>query len=253
MKKTKINKNNKYGSSIDGLKCIGPCYDKYSNIVHPHTLDVIKNFDVPSCPIMPTVIDNELQYIDACHFTRRVNNTNSILTPIMDFDDKYFLNTIYNIYSYEDTMVYLNKFKLSPPGTRLRIVSCMWSVYGNNIKYIDDILTDFYIDVITELWLDSLYNILYKYIQYDASIKKIIINKSLDSDDANNKKIYKQKLRKKFILDKYITKENIYIVLVKYIKYAPYTADSSKVSDLSHKVLKTEIFNYIKSIVLANN
>jgi hypothetical protein len=195
--------NNKFGLSKKGIKCIGPCYPPNSKIVHPHTLDIYNNKSNYSvCPIHETLIDGELHQFDKCEIAPKNKNSklNSqssihILVPDLDMTDEYFLNQIYSIYSFNDALAYITKFKLSPLLSRMRIINCAWSVYGQEVNIIDDILTDLYMEVVENIWQDYIYN----------KIKKVSV----------------YKITKSKLLKLYNTKEEIYKFLVKNIKYKP--------------------------------
>ncbi len=127
----------------------------------------------------------------------------NVLLPKIDFDCSQFLKIYYNIFSFDDALVWINNNKKKPTNTILRILECSWKTYGKDIDFIDDQLVNIYINIFKNIWIKKIYQNLKKYIIVEN--KKIYLG--MDQEKANKK--YKvQKIN--FIIEKFITKNTVY-------------------------------------------
>ncbi len=191
--------------------------------IHPITLDYQTNVNVPFCPTEPWShpmdVDKDVLFIDECkQASKNIDNINTnkeieynIILPQIDFDCKKFLEIYYKIFSFEDAIIWINKYKHSPLFTKLRIIECTWKSYGYNIDIIDNNIVNFYIDIIKQYWIKTIYEHIGGYIHTKA--KQIYFAKY---DKKNNNKYKIEKIN--FIFKKLVTKNNVYKFLTRYIK-----------------------------------
>ncbi len=106
----------KYPKSKNKLQCMGPCYEPYTWITHPITLEYITN-DVPFCTVNDKLYDKktgkqELIKTDECYNPIKNNNSvinNDVLIPYIDLDCGLFLRKYYGIYTHEELVDWLIK------------------------------------------------------------------------------------------------------------------------------------------------
>lgn len=213
-----------YPKSNTGKQCIGPCYKPNTVIVHPITLEHISQ-PVPFCPVneWTSISDNGTtqQFItDEC-----LNPTNdkkipakeeqlNMILPYMDFNKEMFLKTYYEIYSFEDALIWLENHTHVSINNKIRIIDCSLGTYGLLIDFVDYRLVDFLIELIKKKWINHIYNKLYKYINIDN--KKIYIINPKNNKLNNNDYIVE---RMNYIIDTFINNDEIIKFIEKYFKY----------------------------------
>jgi hypothetical protein len=220
----------KYPKSKNNIQCIGPCYEPFTTIVHPITLIPVTN-DRPFCPIVPTEMVNEQTGKKEFRMTNECINptTNkdmadedlklNMVIPFVDLDCKYFLKKYYNLFTFEGMLDWLEKKKQSPLRTRLRVIECTWKAYGEELDILDQRITDFYIELIKKKWVAKIVKALDKYIVIEGTgdKQKISLTDKPQDKNSNNEKHTVEKIN--FIMDKFLTRDDIYKFLVRYIKY----------------------------------
>jgi len=206
----------KYPKSRNGRQCIGPCYPPKKWMIHPITLEYYTNTHFPFCPT-ETWIDpkNQKAYnIDECvKVSEHIDNTlieMNIIMPKIHFTSKRFLKIYYKIYSFENTIVWINENKHKSIHTKLRILNSAWKAYGNTQNIIDEQIVNLYINLIKQYWIKKLYKYISIYVY--VSGKKIYFKKQ---SVKNNNNYSVEKIN--FIIKKLITKKNIYKLLSIYI------------------------------------
>jgi len=239
-------KYSKYPISKRGKQCLGHCYEAGTWIVHPHTLDYVTDPNHPFCPVQSYVItdtntnNKEYYEIDNCNMPTHKKDIPhkeielNILFPHIDFNCKQFLRIYYNINSFDDASNWIAENNKSSIFTRLRIIECTWKSYGEKIDLIDDRLVNFYIEVVKKQWIGAIYKLVKKYILIENN--KISVKKNTQKD--NNYRI--QKIN--YIINKFITKNDIYKLLNNYIIKYNKKWDTIK---LHNDNIKKELIKYI--------
>lgn len=221
--------NKSYPKSKNGFQCIGPCYQSNTTIVHPITLEYITDKSNPFCPVGQWEYTDRdtgkktIKTTDACHHPTDNKDLSgkefeiSILTPNIDFNDTQFLKIYYNIYSFEDAVNWCDTRKYLPVLTRLRIMDCALTAYGNDLNIVDHRTVDFFIEIFKTKWINDIYNNIGKYISIDNDIIKLAQPKI---DTKENKENNADKhIKYNYIKTKFINNDEIYKFLLKYIKY----------------------------------
>jgi len=244
---------NKYPKSKNNLQCLGPCYKAGSTIVHPVTLQYVRNDDVPFCPvneweyINPTTGKKELRITDACY----VNIVDkaatdelamNIILPKIDFNDEHFLKIYYNIYSMEAVVDWIEKNKNMPYYSIKRVLDSAWSVYGFKDYILDDRLVIYYIEIIKKRWIKHIYRIIEKYI-YIKDGMIYLDHPSNKITDIDNGKI--QKIN--YIIDKFITYDDITRFLTKFMNVY---RDNDKYIKSYNDVIRNELIKYIEKKIM---
>jgi hypothetical protein len=189
-------------------KCIGPCYNPNTIILHPTEhfyMSSIKYF----CPTEPVTIKTEsgdtiTKYVKECDIK---SNNNFNIIPQFIFSYSSFLQNYYKISSYDDFIKFLTENKNKNIITNIRIIECGLNVFKPN--FIDDLIIQKYIDFINKYKIEDIYLQLYKLIDYSKKIK--IRKNNLDKNKY-------EKQRKEYILENYINQINISKLLIKLIK-----------------------------------
>jgi hypothetical protein len=243
----------KYPKSKHNKQCLGPCYEPGTWVINPITLQYITNFNEPFCPTNtweykdPITKKTTELALDNCYVVTHTSDISkeeiemNILLPKIDFDSIQFLNIYYNIYSFEATLDWLDKNPMSPFNTKLRLIECSWKAYGEKLDIIDDRLIVFYQEIIRKRWIRNIYPAVEDYIKVSGN--DISVDKSGSSHSVDKK----DKIRKiNYIVQKYATKDKIYLFLTGYIK------DNKKQWDniLNHekRLLKSFIDSTIKQL-----
>ncbi len=232
----------KYGKSVNGRQCLGPCYESNKWTIHPLTLEYITNKNYPFCPTAPWTDPKNKDKIfiqDRCHKPSKdvddIAIQMNVIIPEITFTHEHFLKIYYKIYSFENATSWISKYEHKPILTKLRILECAWKAYGNTLSILTNDLVIIYIDIIKKYWMKYIYKSIGKYVNVET--KKIYFNKPTN---ANNK--YKvEKIN--FIIKKLVTNNNIYKILYKYI-----TDNIDKWDDIEYynKTILNYIIEYFK-------
>lgn len=137
-------------------KCIGPCYPGNKSIVHPTTGNIIRSND-NFCPIKPYNIKTKNQENNIIEYTKcsdiTYNYSNNIYNNIINdnIDYNIFLSVIYNIYSFYDTITYIQQ---NSPNiyTENRLIKLSWTVFSDDIDNIPNIVYTYYKDKFVKQW-----------------------------------------------------------------------------------------------------
>jgi len=165
----------KYQTSVNNKKCIGPCYPKGTWIIHPVTLQHISSNKFNFCPTVPWTDDkNHIQVVDECYLpnTDKIDNIYQqqeldLIVPTIHFSYEFFLKVYYNLDSFEDVTEWVaNNKNNTTIQTRLRIMECGFKAYGKQISIINEQVVDFYLIVFKEYnpSREQLYEILQHFI-----------------------------------------------------------------------------------------
>lgn len=220
------NKRSQYPMSKNEQHCLGPCYEQGTFIYHPITLEYFTRKDKPFCPTNGwtytdpiTKKTTNLKHDECINPTENKDTSKeekineNIFLPRIVFNCKQFLKIYYDINSFDDSLKWIRN-SYSPLTTKMRIIDCSWKVWGNAPDFvITDVLIDFYLIVIQKNWIKPIYKHIKKYI-------KVIDNKiQLDYPDKLNKNRKQFKNEQiNYIIQKLLTNNIIYDILLKYIK-----------------------------------
>lgn len=234
---------NKYPKSKHNFKCIGPCYQPNTVIVHPLTLEYVTDKYSPFCPV------NEWNYVnengenitkttDICYHPTKSKDSSglefgmNILTPDIDFNDQQFLKIVYNIYSFEDAINWVNTRKYTTPLlTRERIMNATWNSYPNDLNVIDYRLVEFYIELAKRKWMSDIYKKFNKYVHINNSV--ILLGDPNTNDLNPNDDVI---IRTNFLADRFINNVEMYKFLTKFLKHKKGFNDEN---------IKTNLIKYI--------
>lgn len=208
-----------FPKSINNIQCISKCYNEKTNIMHPITLQKITNIYHPFCAIAPTLLDDEIHFIDKCdnppeqnYDDNHLNNDKmDLLYPIIEFNAKEFLKKYYQINDIGDFYILLKNNKSLPIFTKLRLIDCFINVFGKNITITEEIFSETIIDIIKKFWIKKMYGKLCKFISIENNEGIFINPKKNKIDKSENVSI-----RTKFIISNLITSTLIYEITNKY-------------------------------------
>lgn len=216
-----IKQNKRYPTSINNRQCLGPCYEANTFIIHPLTQMPITVKNAPFCPVEPYETINpvtkqrESNYTDECSMPTIKKDvaeeiTQSILLPTTEFDCSKFLRLYYDIYTFEDTLLWLEDNKHAQFDTKMRILNCAFKSFGPDIEIMDNTLIELFTTALKTEWMRYIYNeIISKYIHIEND--QFIIKKT---DRDRNNKIEKIN----YFTTNYINNNNIYKLLQNYLK-----------------------------------
>lgn len=215
----------KYPKSKKKFQCLGPCYHAKTKIVHPTALEIITDNMNPFCPVDEwTSIDERngesKKYLsDACFKpTEKENISNkemelNILTPYIDFNSTHFLKIYYNIFTFEDSIDWLHRNKHLSIGTKIRIISSSLTAFGENIELFDSRFVDFIIEFIKKKKIREIYDKIYSYVgKIDPSNEIGLVQNNLNKSDSCVE-------RMNYIIQVFLTKDEVNKFLIKYFSY----------------------------------
>lgn len=208
-----LDDNKIFPKSVENIQCVSQCYDKGTDIVHPTTLQTVTNINKPFCAVMPFVENNETILVKECELTNKTESYGKIdlLTPILNFDHKTFLNKYYKITDVSDFYIWLQNNKMIPVFTKMRIIDCFIISYGKNITIIDDIFSEAIIDIIKRFLIKKMYGKLCVYIGIKNGTGVFIKPESNKLKKSDNIEI-----RTKFLFSKLISLKIISEISNKY-------------------------------------
>lgn len=211
-----------YPKSKTKKQCLGPCYYPKTNIVHPTLLEIVSNTE-PFCPVDPWKYtdpetgEETLFATDICFQPTEKKNISSkelelnMLTPFLDFNSGQFLKIYYEIFSFEDSVDWIERNKFETITTRARVINSALSAYGENIELFDGRFVEFLIEFIKKKKINYIYDKIHNFIGINQDT--ILIEKN------NMDKKEKCVERINYILQIFITKDEMTKFLVKYFAY----------------------------------
>ena len=208
----------KYPKSKSGHRCLTPCYEPDTWVIHPQSLDYISHGKSPFCPIS---ITDKGDFMDECYVPTNTEDFSradiemNILVPKIDFNCNHFLKMYYNIESAGNAIDWITMHKEESIYTKLRIMECTLKEHGKNIEIMNVDLINFYIDVIKKIWMFNLFPKIEKYIVIENN-KIYFGNKH--NHEKNDKHNYDNLRMTKinFIIDKFVNKNMVYKFLEHY-------------------------------------
>jgi hypothetical protein len=230
------NSKSNYPISVNNQQCIGPCYYSNTMIIHPHTLDAVRNADYHFCPVNtfpyknPITKEITLETIDKCIApTARETQMDEILSeniivPQFRFSSDYFVKVYYNIFSLEDLLKWIDGHKNDPYKTKERVFNNGMVVYGDQLTIIDHRLV-YFVNEIMLKYLPKIYRHLKDYI-FVVNNKVELINFDPDKEKENNTSITNTKetndnisLVRAYIKSKFLGIDNIHQFMSKFVRY----------------------------------
>ena len=212
--------NDNFPISKNGIKCIGPCYEKGKTFTHPELLIKIKNDKNNLCPTNKFIDENnEVNITDLCNKPsteiQKYNLGLFAITPTINFNGNYFLRIYYNIFSLDDAILWINNNKHLPKKTINRILNLSIIEFLKDESLIDSRL----IDILLNFFTKNINTVYFKLKNY-ISIKNNNINftkkknKNISNIDIlKEKEIIEKFLKKKIFNENYINK-----FITKYVK-----------------------------------
>lgn len=189
----------KYGYSANENKCIGPCVEKNTLMIHPSIPDYFVVLDRNECPVYGTSIDT---INEPCRNPEKNINPLENLRTLIDDSPKNILKNYYQITTVHECYNFL-KLK-NPLYTKMRILECFWKVYGRDINIVNDIVVHTYIDICKQIWIREIYKKLKPNIR--VSENKIYYDANSKIKNSKNNKKYKiEKIN--YIFKKIITED----------------------------------------------
>ena len=141
-----------YPKSKSKKQCLGPCYYPKTNIVHPTLLEIVSNAE-PFCPVdpwkhvNPETGEEHTFATDICFQPTESKNISNkelelnMLTPFLDFNSGQFLKIYYEIFTFEDSIDWIERNKYEHINTRTRIINSALIAYGDNVELFDNLYT----------------------------------------------------------------------------------------------------------------
>lgn len=236
--------SNSYQRSKTGKQCIGPCYNAFTNVIHPITMEYV-NLKNPFCPTnkwehVDENGDTKTLYVDECYLpnnsTTEVNKKDlqlSILLPQIEFHSMQFLATYYKIRSYDDALDWLEKNEHVPTNNKKRIIDEILANSSYDEYMVNNQLSEFIIEYIKKMETKQLYEKIGKYVN--------IKNNEPLFDNPNNIEIslktdYIKRLN--FIIFSMLTNDSVTRFLVKNLESV--LLDLNKDPDNIHNKSVTE-------------
>lgn len=208
-----------YPKSKSKKQCLGPCYFPKTHVVHPTLLEIVSNNE-PFCPVDPWKYVNPetgeetLFATDLCFQPTEKKNVSSkeaelnMLTPFLDFNASQFLKIYYEIFSFEDSIDWIDRNKFDPIKTRSRIINSSLIAYGENVELFDNRFVEFIIEFIKKKKILEIYNKLHIFININND--SVLLEKNnIDKKDKCVERI-------NYIVRVFLTKDEITKFLIKY-------------------------------------
>lgn len=241
----------KYNKSKNNLQCLGPCYHPNTLVIHPITLEYITDKENFFCPVKEWVYKDKESgknislLTDVCYKPTKLKDDDSrelemnIILPYIDFNCEQFLKIYYNIFSFEDAVEWISSKKYLPFRTRQRVIDCAWRTYGKSVEYIDNVILDFYINLIKKKMIGSFYDKLHRYVHINGD--KIYFGNpatnKLKSGDYSVQRI-------NYIIEKFVNNDELHRFLIKFAINKK--KDLDKVESMTEQIEKGYI-EYIKN------
>lgn len=213
----------KYPKSKNNLQCLGPCYHPNTLVIHPTLLEFMTDKEKPFCPVSEWEVTDDLTgkkkkvYSDVCfNPTDRTNIMNkelelNILSPYIDFNAEQFLKIYYEIFSFEDTLDWLDRNNGLPLDTQIRVVDCSLKSFGRNIVLVDTRFVDFIIFIIRKRYINRILAKNRKYIGSNEKSEFMIMESDQNGDDSLVEKT-------NYLIKVFINRDEIGKFLTRYFK-----------------------------------
>ena len=151
------NTKDNYPTTVNGRRCLTPCYPPGHKSVHPVTGDVITDLNDPWCATDKHLNENNVvTTVDDCkQVTKGWESVHiDVVVPKVVFRPKQFL-LYYDITNFDQALDFTRENNVSIR-TKLRVMEAGWLGYGETVDAVDDQMVNFYTDVIHQLWLEEI-------------------------------------------------------------------------------------------------
>jgi hypothetical protein len=195
-------------------------------VVHPTQLEIVTDHIHPFCPVdewkhVDQKTGKETDVItDICfNPTEKENISNrelelNILTPYIDFNSEQFLKIYYNIFSFEDSIDWIDKHKFVPIGTKIRIINSSLNTFGEKIDLFDNRFVDFFIELIKKREIKRIYGKINTCIGIDQKSNVYFTNSEYNNLNSNENCVE----RINYIIKVFLDKDETTKFLSKYFK-----------------------------------
>ena len=230
-----MNKNNnieikKYPKSRKNFQCLGPCYYPGVHAIHPTNLEYFNDDEHSVCPVNEWIEDDgsgdPKKYItDICFNPTEKKSVSSrelelnILTPQINFSPEQFLKIYYQIYSFEESLDYINRNSSIPFGTKSRIINSSLKAFGEKIDLFDMRLSLFFIEYVKNKGIKYLYDNLNKLIDVDKNKIYFVKETKLKENEFKKERI-------NYILETFFDKDEITKFISRFFKHKKQEWDS---------------------------
>jgi hypothetical protein len=211
----------KYPISNLGFQCLGPCYNKNVDTVHPITLERVTNHYNDFCHVNPYNINDENigEIVDKC--IKPVHNIDisedeqsiNILTPFMDFNTTQFVKNYYNIDSFDDCLEWVFNNEDKSYTNRIRVLNTSLHAFGKNIEIVDKKFNELFIIYIKNNII-NIYEKIHKYIHVNENNKVYLGNQKNNKLEKNDHSIE----RINYLISTFINENDIYKFVNRYFE-----------------------------------
>jgi len=244
-----LNIEKKFPKSVNNRQCLAPCFKPGVFITHPITLHSMTHPVKSFCPTEQWWDETykRHKFIDECYLPtgreedQKEKIEHNILIPTFIFNCESFLKLYYDISSFETALEWLVANNSAPILTQLRIIECVWKIYGKDLNVLNSQLIDFYSFLIKKKWIKYIYARVFKFITVENG--KIFLSEN--SDDKETNKVEKIN----YFIDKFLTRQNIYNVLEEFINENKHNWND--IASFNDRILK-EFVNYFLNVVTPN-
>lgn len=217
-----------YPKSKNNFQCLGPCYYPGSTVLHPTLLRSTRNDLYPFCPVDPwenidaaTGKSEKLTHDICLNPTEKEYISNkelelNILTPYIDFNLEKFLKIYYNIFSFEESIDWIDKNNHVPLETKIRIINASLRAFGENVDIFDNRFADFFVNFIKARKIKQLYIQIAKYIGFDEKKKEIFLIEDTKNPLKNGEYCVE---RINYVIRTFFDKSDTTKFLIRYFKY----------------------------------
>lgn len=153
--------------------CIGPCYPKNTQVLHPITFFYVTDTKNPFCTIRPKIIGGIRRLTARCDgptiSTEEMPDSMYSL-PQLGLNPSNFL-ALYQIYSYEDSSTWYHNIVVNDPewATVRRVFDAVMAIYGQGkLPHIDDESSEVLCEILARFWASKWTK------RYEISYDKII-------------------------------------------------------------------------------
>lgn len=224
---TNYDKHNikKYPKSKNNFQCLGPCYYPGTMVIHPTEIDIVSDTMYPFCPVDrwdsvdPVTKQTKNMVTDICFNPTEKESINknelelNILTPYIDFNSEQFLRIYYNIFTFEDSIDWINRNKHVCVTTKARVINSSLKSFGESIDILDNRFSDIFIDYVKAKKIKHIYFNIYNYISVDKKTKEIFLSQNdIPYDDLCTERI-------NYVIKTFLNKDDITKFLIKHLKY----------------------------------
>lgn len=222
----------KFPKSKNNFQCLGPCYPANTLVIHPTYLETVTDKNHAFCNV------NEWEYVDPVTGKKKDEITDMctnpidardikkiskeieshMLTPFIEFSAEHFLKMYYNIYSFEDSLAWIDSNNSTPLNTRIRIINSSLRVFGKNIEMFDGRFVDFFVELLKKNHMSKIYNSLSPYIDIDMSQGEASIMITEKMSNVTSRDTYSVE-KTNYIIKTFLEKNEMTKFLTRYLKH----------------------------------